>query len=90
MLGARGVQRLAGAILVQAIQDLSCGAGRRKIDALHWVQDPGEDQFSFNFCCRMLNRKPRVLRRLLLEQSAPGWMPHETVETGFTFGGLAR
>ena len=70
----RGVHRLAGAILVQAIEDIRCGSGRRKEDAIHWVTDNNDSQFSFIFCCRMLDRDPEDVRRFLLRQSLPNWL----------------
>ncbi len=73
-LGLRGLHRLAGAILVQAIEDIRCGSGRRKEDAIRWVNESSEEQFSFAFCCRMLNRKPEDVRRFLLRQSLPSWL----------------
>lgn len=74
LVSLRGLHRLAGAILVQAIEDILCGSGRRKEDAIHWVNDSSEEQFSFAFCCRMLNRKPEDVRRFLLRQSLPSWL----------------
>ncbi len=70
----RGVHRLAGAILVQAIEDIRCGSGRRKEDAIQWVTESSEAQFSFVFCCRMLDRDPEDIRRFLLRQSLPNWL----------------
>ena len=69
----RGVHRLAGAVLVQAIDDIRCGSGRKKIDALRWVEDPSQDQFSFVFCCRVLSRNPEEVRRFLARQEVPSW-----------------
>ena len=70
----RGVQRLAGAILVQAIEDIRCGSGRRREDAIHWVADPSEEQFSFVSCCHLLNRDPEEVRRFLMRRSLPSWV----------------
>lgn len=73
-VGLRGIHRLAGAVLVQAIEDIRCGSGRKKLDALQWIQDPGEEQFSFIFCCRVLGRDPEEVRRFLERRQIPGWM----------------
>ncbi len=70
----RGVQRLAGAILVQAIEDIRCGSGRRREDAIHWMANSGEDQFSFVSCCRLLNRDPEEVRRFLVRRNLPSWI----------------
>ena len=64
----RGVQRLAGAILVQAITDIHRGFGKRREDAIRWIADSSQRQFSFVSCCRMLNRDPHEVRRLLEKQ----------------------
>lgn len=74
LVGLRGVHRLAGAVLVQAIEDIRCGSGRRKEDAIRWVNESSDDQFSFVFCCRILNRDPEDVRRFLLRQSLPKWL----------------
>ena len=73
-LGVRGIQRLAGAVLVQAIDDLRCGVSRRREEATRWIESESEEQFSFVFCCRMLERDPEETRRFLLRQSIPGWL----------------
>lgn len=73
-VSVRGVHRLAGAILVQAIEDVRCGSGRRREDAIRWITDSNDEQFSFVFCCRMLNRDPEEVRRFLVRQSLPDWL----------------
>jgi hypothetical protein len=73
-LGVRGIQRLAGAVLVQAIDDLRCGVSRRREEATRWIESDSDEQFSFVFCCRMLERDPEDTRRFLLRQSIPGWL----------------
>jgi len=73
-LGMRGIQRLAGAVLVQAIDDLRCGINRRREEATRWIESESDEQFTFVFCCRMLERDPEETRRFLLRQSIPGWL----------------
>ncbi|MBI3666951.1 MAG: hypothetical protein HY236_12160 [Acidobacteria bacterium] len=72
-------------MLVQAIEDLGCGSGRRREEALRWIEDNSEAQCSFVFCCRILNRDPDDARRFLHGRSFPGWLPsadlQETVPT---------
>ena len=70
----RGVQRLAGAILVQAIEDIRCGSGRRREDAIRWMADSSEEQFSFVSCCKLLNRDPEEVRRFLVRRNLPSWV----------------
>ena len=72
--GLRGIQRLAGAVLVQAIEDLRCGINRRREEATQWIESDSEDQFSFVFCCRMLERDSQETREFLLRQSIPWWL----------------
>jgi hypothetical protein len=70
----RGVHRLAGAILLQAIEDLRFGTGRRRAEALRWIMDNStEEQFSFPFCCRMLRRDPKQIRRWASELEYAGF-----------------
>jgi hypothetical protein len=72
--GVRGVHRLAGAILLQAIEDLRFGTGRRRAEALCWIMDDStEEQFSFRFCCRMLHRDPEQIRRWASEMEYAGF-----------------
>ena len=61
----RGLQRLAGAVLIQAMQDASSGPRRAKEEAIDWLQGGGSSKFSFEFCCSLLGRDPDdVLLRL--------------------------
>ena len=64
----QGLHRLAGAMLIQAIADLGCGSQTKSEDALRWINDPSEGEFSFVFCCRLLGRDPDRVRRLLEHQ----------------------
>ena len=60
----RSVHRLAGAVLLQAIEDIRQGTGRRRAEALEWMMDDGdEDQFSFRSCCQVLGRNIEQVRR---------------------------
>ena len=69
----RGIHRLAGAVLVQAIEDVRSGYGKRREEALRWMNDPSDSQFSFIFCCRLTNRNPQEVRRFLQQQDLPAW-----------------
>lgn len=70
----RGIHRLAGAILVQAIADMRGGSGRRREEVLRWIEAPSEARFSFVFCCRILNRDPNEVRRFLERREFPAWL----------------
>ncbi len=66
----RGIERLAGAVLVQAIEDVHRGPTGAREDAIRWIADCRADQFSFEHCCRIVGRNPdkvrhRVLREIL-------------------------
>ena len=61
----RGLQRLAGAVLIQALQDASNGPRRAREEALEWIQGRSTSKFSFSFCCSILGRdQDDVLSRL--------------------------
>jgi len=77
----RGVQRLAGAVLVQAIDDLRSGSGKRRTDSLRWLRDPSEEQFSFVFCCRVLGRDAGEVRRFLERREMPNWIFSARLQT---------
>ena len=61
-------------LCVQAIEDLRCGSNRRREDAIHWIEEDSETQFSFVFCCRILQRDPEEVRRFLLQREFPNWL----------------
>jgi hypothetical protein len=70
----RPLRRLAGAVLVQAIADISrAGPGSGRADALRWIADPGDEHLSFVSCCRLLDRNPEEVRRSLRRQGPPEW-----------------
>ena len=70
----RGLQRLAGAILLQAIEDIRTRGGRTGEDALRWLSDECDEHLSFVFCCRLLNRDPNEVRSVVLKEVLPGWI----------------
>ena len=70
----RGLQRLAGAILLQAIDDIRTRGGRTGEDALRWLSDNTDEHLSFVFCCRMLNRDPEEIRSVVLREVLPEWI----------------
>lgn len=65
----RGLQRLAGAVLIQALQDASTGTVRCRREALDWIFDRSQTDFSFEFCCSLLGRDPKDVRTRIEEFS---------------------
>lgn len=60
-----GLQRLAGAVLIQALEDLSRGPRRSREQALEWMLGKITDGFSFELCCSLLGRdREDVLQRV--------------------------
>ena len=71
----RALQRLAGAVLIQALQDASSGPRRTRDEAIDWLFGRTTGKFSFEFCCSLLGRDSRdVLHRL----QRFAFMPHPT------------
>ena len=59
------LQRLAGAVLIQALEDLTRGPKRSREEALDWILGRTKDGFSFELCCNLLGRQPDdVLQRV--------------------------
>ncbi len=59
------LQRLAGAVLIQALEDLTRGPKRSREEALHWILGRTKDGFNFELCCNLLGREPDdVLQRV--------------------------
>jgi len=61
----RGLQRLAGAVLIQALDDLSRGPRKAREQAREWIFDGAVGDFSFDLCCSLLGREPQDVRRRL-------------------------
>jgi len=59
----RAIYRLAGAILLQAIQDATSSSIGKRASALRWMSRHEECYFSFPFICRILSRDPFQVRR---------------------------
>ena len=59
------LRRLAAAVLIQALGDLTRGSKRERQEALNWMLGKTTGGFSFDFCCRLLGREPDdVLQRV--------------------------
>lgn len=65
----RHLRRLAGAVLIQAVQDLNIGSDTCRREVRRWISGKDNVFFSFDLCCTLLGRSPEPLRRRLLE----GW-----------------
>ncbi|MBI1358146.1 MAG: hypothetical protein GC160_27750 [Acidobacteria bacterium] len=77
----RALQRLAGAILIQALQDASNGPRRHREEALEWIQGRTKSGFTFEFCCSLLARDPDDVRERLKQNNViPKW--DSTLEDG--------
>ena len=61
----RALQRLAGAVLIQAIQDASSGPFRIREEALRWIDGETDAGMTFNLCCSLLGRDPDDVRQRL-------------------------
>jgi hypothetical protein len=70
----RSLQRLAGAVLIQALEDASHGPRSCREEALAWLQGRTSSGFTFDFCCTLLDRSPQDVRlRLMRQQLLPKW-----------------
>ena len=65
----RGLQRLAGAVLIQALPDASSGPRRFREEALEWINGKTTSGFSFEFCCALLGREPEDVRERLRKKN---------------------
>ena len=59
----RGLRRLAGAMLISALDDLDSRSHSRRGEVLNWISRRDASVFSFEFCCGLLGRDPNELRR---------------------------
>ena len=65
----RGLRRLAGAMLISALDDLDSRSHSRRDEVLNWISRRDARVFSFEFCCRILGRDPNELRRKVKTES---------------------
>jgi hypothetical protein len=61
----RPLQRLAGAVLIQALDDACRGPRRYREQALAWFDGGEGGGFTFEFCCSLLDREPDDVRQRL-------------------------
>lgn len=69
-MSEKGVYRLAGAMLLQAIQDAGSNSVGRRTGALRWMSSKDNGCFSFTFVCRVLNRDPAEVRQFCERKAA--------------------
>jgi len=82
----RGLQRLAGAVLIQALQDAGSGPRRCRDESIEWIQGKTEGNFSFDFCCALLGRSTDDVReRLQKYHLIPRWDPTMDDATHYSF-----
>ncbi len=65
----RGLQRLAGAMLISALDDMDGRSDYRRDEVLNWISRQDARVFSFEFCCGLLGRDPNELRRKVKTES---------------------
>ena len=83
----RSLQRLAGAVLIQALQDAGSGPRRHREEALEWIQGKTTGGFSFDFCCALLGRSPDDVRQRLMKKN---FIPRPEIESDYrSYGGAA-
>ena len=82
MMFDRALQRLAGAVLIQALQDASSGPRRSRDEALDWLFGRTNGKFSFEFCCSLLGCDSRDvshrLRRFAFMPRPSEWPSQQT------------
>lgn len=66
----RGLNRLATAVLLQALRDLTQGSRSQQEDAWMWINGQAQGPFTFQFCCDLLRREPQDVRQKLLKAEA--------------------
>lgn len=62
-----GARRLAVALLEQAFHDLRTGSSLNQSDARCWIQEGDVGEFTFNFCCEVINWNAERIRAEVLK-----------------------
>jgi hypothetical protein len=70
-----GLRKLAGAMLVQALEDLNEGDDDTRAEAWQWLSGENQAGLSFELCCKILGLRTEIVRRGLL----PGHVATEPV-----------
>lgn len=66
----RSIRRLAGAMLLQAVEDAGSNSVGKRNKALHWMKGRDNGCFSFPSVCRVLDRDPDQVRRFCERRAA--------------------
>jgi hypothetical protein len=61
-----GLRKLAGAVLLQAIEDLNEGDAETRTETWRWLSGQNEAGLSFALCCKLLGRPADDVRRGLM------------------------
>ena len=70
------LRRLAAAVLIQALRDLTRGPKRRREEARSWMLGKTTGSLSFDLCCTLLGREPDdVLQRVQSYFFPPAGIP---------------
>ena len=80
-VGERSLRRLAGAVLLQALEDLG-GPAKYREQAQSWMSGQGESAFSFELCCSLLGVHPRYIQDRLAAMRLRNF-PKALSETAF-------
>ncbi len=59
------LQRLAGAVLIQARKDYDTGSDAKRPEVEDWVEKRTEGDMSFELCCQLLELDPDYTRQRL-------------------------
>jgi hypothetical protein len=70
-----GLRKLAGAMLVRALEDLNEGDDETRAEAWRWLGGRTEAGLNFYLCCKILGCHPGAVRRGLLR----GYVPQESL-----------
>jgi len=65
-----GLRKLAGAMLLQALDDVNEGDEQTRAEAWRWFSGENEAGLSFALCCRLLGRGVEDVRNNLLPRRA--------------------
>ncbi len=65
-----GLRKLAGAMFVQALEDLKHGSEDARAGAWQWLSGENHAGLSFALCCQILGCQPETVRRGLLRSNA--------------------
>lgn len=65
----RCIERLATAVLIQAMEDMCRGTMRERREAIEWIRRGDVGEFTFDLCCRLIDRDPETVQRQAFARS---------------------